>query len=54
MVVAGKLETYMANNPNELIEYQILATQAFGNQYFVEGTYNGSEVGRDTGLTSSM
>lgn len=44
MVVAGKLETYMANNPNELIEYQILATQAFGNQYFVEGTYNGSEA----------
>ena len=43
MVVAGKLED-LAINPNELIEYKILATQARGQEYSVEGAYNGSEV----------
>eukprot|EP00095_Tigriopus_kingsejongensis_P007343 maker-scaffold589_size129586-snap-gene-0.49 protein:Tk07343 transcript:maker-scaffold589_size129586-snap-gene-0.49-mRNA-1 annotation:"inter-alpha-trypsin inhibitor heavy chain h4-like" len=44
MVVAGKLESYMKDHPNELIEYEILATQALGDQYFVHGIYNGSEA----------
>lgn len=43
MVVAGKMED-LGLNPDELIEYKILATQALGQQYSILGAYNGSEV----------
>lgn len=37
MVVAGR-------SARELVEYEIVATQASGREYAVEGAYNGSEV----------
>ncbi len=39
MVVAGRIP-----QSNEIIEYEILATQAEGTQYKVHGSYNGSKV----------
>ena len=50
MVVAGKMEDF-GINPDELIEYKILATQAMGQQYSILGAYNGSEVISKRGLT---
>ena len=50
MVVAGKMED-LGINPDELIEYKILATQAMGQQYSILGAYNGSEVISKRGLT---
>lgn len=45
MVVAGKLPgDEIRERANDLIEYEILATQAHGQSYVVHGEYNGSAV----------
>ena len=45
MVVAGKLPSDSVKvATNDLVKYEIVATQASGEDYSVKGTYDGSAV----------